>query len=171
MYKEQIIDLLKDYMGYILSNEREDIPFSLNELSKLLSYRRIRREFSKILYQNKFDNNTEHELSEETFELLYQTVFFCLANMSDNKNEYKILRRVIKSMFYYYYKDIKEQKVYLYQKIMEKNDKFYFTRSSNFWKYYYKIENYEFPEDDNLSKMKNIMNMINVDNSISNNFE
>ena len=171
LYKEQIIDLLKDYMGYILSNEREDIPFSLKELSKLLSYRRIRREFSKILYQNKFDNNTEHELSEETFGLLYQTVFLCLVNMSDNKNEYKILRRVIKSMFYYYYKDIKEQKVYLYQKIMEKNDKFYFTRSSNFWKYYYKIENYEFPEDDNLSKTKNIMNMINVDNSISNNLE
>ena len=171
LYKEQIIDLLKDYMGYILSNEREDIPFSLNELSKLLSYRRIRREFSKILYQNKFDNNSEHELSEETFELLYKTVFFCLVNMSDNKNDYTILRRVIKSMFYYYYKDIKEQKVYLYQKIIEKNEKFYFTRSSNFWKYYYKIENYEFPEDDNLSKVKNIMKMINVDNSISDNFE
>lgn len=170
LYKEQIIDLLKDYMGYILSNEREDIPFTLNELSKLLSYRRIRREFSKILYQNKFDNNTEHELSEETFKLLYQTVFFCLVNMSDNKNEYTILRRVIKSMFYYYYKDIKEQKIYLYQKIMEKGDKFYFTRSSNFWKYYYQIENYEFPEDDNISKIKSIMNMINVDNSVSNNF-
>ena len=79
-YKEQIIDLLKDYMGYIFSGEREDIPFSLNELSKLFSYRRIRREFSKILYQNKFDNDIEHELGEETFNLLYQTIFFCLVN-------------------------------------------------------------------------------------------
>ena len=170
-YKEQIIDLLKDYMGYIFSNEKEDIPFTLNELSKLLSYRRIRREFSKILYQNKFDNDVEHELSEETFDLLYQTVFFCLVNLSDNKNEYKILRRVIKSMFYYFYKDLQEQKIYLYQKILEKNEKFYFIRSSNFWKYFYKIEKLEFPDNDNLTKIKNIMSMINVDSSIQNYLE
>ena len=170
-YKEQIIDLLKDYMGYIFSNEREDIPFSLDELSKLFTYRRIRREFSKILYQNKFDNNIEHELTEETFNLLYQTVFFCLVNLSDNNNEYRILRRLIKSMFYYFYKDISEQKIYLYQKIIEKNEKFYFIRSSNFWKYYYKTENLEFPEEDNLTKIKNIMNMINVNHSIVNYLE
>ena len=167
-YKEQIIDLLKDYMGYIFSNEREDIPFTLNELSKLFSYRRIRREFSKILYQKKFDNDIEHELGEETFNLLYQTIFFCLVNLSDNKNEYKVLRRVIKSMFYYFYKDLLEQKIYLYQKINEKNEKFYFLRSSNFWKYFYKIEKLEFPDNDNLTKIKNIMSIINVDSSIIN---
>ena len=165
-YKEQILDLLKDYMGYIFSNEKEDIPFSLNELSKLFTYRRIRREFSKILYQNKFDNNIEHELSEETFDLLYQTVFFCLVNLSGNKNEYRVLRRVIKSLFYYFYKNNEEQKVFLYQKIIEKNEKFYFARASDFWKYYYQIENMEFPEDDNLTKIRNIMNMINIDSSI-----
>ena len=89
-YKEQIIELLKDFMEYIFSNEGEDIPFSLNELSKLFAYRRIRREFSKIVYQNKFNDNVEHELGEETFNLLYQTVFFCLANLSDNTHEYMI---------------------------------------------------------------------------------
>ena len=167
-YKEQIIDLLKDFMEYIFSNEREDIPFSLNELSKLFRYRRIRREFSKLLYQNKFKNNIEHELSEETFNLLYQTVFFCLVNLSDNTNEYKILRRVIKSIFYYFYIDSENQKIYLYQKITEKGEKFYFIRSSNFWKYYYKIESCEQPNDDNINKIKNIMAMINVDNSIMN---
>ena len=165
-YKEQIIDLLKDYMGYIFSNEREDIPFSLDELSKLFTYRRIRREFSKILYQTKFDNNIEHELSEETFDLLNQTVFFCLVNLSTNKNEYRVLRRIIKSMFYYFYKNSEEQKIFLYQKILEKNEKFYFARTTDFWKYYYKIENLEFPEEDNFMKIKNIMNKINIDSSI-----
>ena len=170
-YKEQIIDLLKDYMGYILSNEREDMPFSLNELSKLFTYRRIRREFSKILYQTKFNNNIEHELSEETFYLLYQTVFFCLANLTDNKNEYKILMRIIKSIFYYFYKDIGEQKIFLYQKLIEKNEKFFFMRSLNFWKYYYKIEKLEFPDEDNLTKIKSIMEMLNIDNSVVNYLE
>ena len=167
-YKEQIIDLLKDFMEYIFSNEREDIPFSLNELSKLFTYRRIRREFSKILYQNKFYNDIEHELSEETFDLLYQTVFFCLINLPDNTNEYKILRRVIKSIFYYFYIDSENQKIYLYQRINEKGEKFYYIRSSNFWKYFYKMENSEHPDDDNINKIKNIMAMINVDNSIIN---
>ena len=55
-YKEQIIELLKDYMGYVLSNQKMDILFSIDELAKLLKYRRIRREFSKILYQKKFKN-------------------------------------------------------------------------------------------------------------------
>ena len=68
------------------------------ELSKLFAYRRIRREFSKILYQNKFNDNVEHELGEETFNLLYQTVFFCLVNLSDNTHEYKILKRVLKNL-------------------------------------------------------------------------
>ena len=71
-------------------------------------------------------------------------------------------------MFYYFYKDLLEQKIYLYQKINEKNEKFYFLRSSNFWKYFYKIEKLEFPDNDNLTKIKNIMSMINVDISIIN---
>ena len=179
-HKEQIIDLLKDYMGYILSNQNTDVIFSMEELSKLLKYRRLRREFSKILFQNKFEKNIEHELSEETFELLYQTVFFSLININDNKNEYKTLKRIIKSMFYYFYKRKKGLgKIYLYQKFLEKNEKFFFKKSLGFWKYYYKSEKDENEEyvDNNcdesglINKIKNEMFLIDVDDEIVNFFE
>jgi len=179
-YKEQIIDLLKDYMGYILSNQNMDIVFTLDELSKLLKYRRIRREFSKILLQKKFEKNIEHELSEETFELLYNSVFFALTNMNDNKNEYKILRRIIKSLFYYFHKRKKGiGKIYLYQKFLEKNEKFYFKKSLNFWKYYYEIEIIENNENNDIKcdekalidKIKNQMFLLDVDDEIVNFFE
>ena len=179
-YKEQIIDLLKDYMGYILSNQNMDIVFSLDELSKLLKYRRIRREFSKILFQKKFEKNIEHELSEETFELLYNSVFFALINMNDNKNEYKILIGIIKSLFYYFHKRKKGiGKVYLYQKFLEKNEKFYFKKSLNFWKYYYEIEIIENNENNDnkyddkglIDKIKNQMFLLDVDDEIVNFFE
>ena len=179
-YKEQIIDLLKDYMGYILSNQNTDIIFSMDELSKLLKYRRIRREFSKILFQKKFEKNIEHELSEETFELLYQSVYFSIINMNDNQNEYKTLRRIIKSMFYYFHKRKKGLgKIYLYQKFLEKNEAFYYKKSLNFWKYYYNIEKSEYEEngehnyDKNwlIKKIKNEMFLIDVDDDIVNFFE
>jgi hypothetical protein len=179
-YKEQIIDLLKDYMGYILSNQNMDIVFTLDELSKLLKYRRIRREFSKILLQKKFEKNIEHELSEETFELLYNSVFFALINMNDNRNEYKILRRIINSLFYYFHKRKKGiGKIYLYQKFLEKNEKFYFKKSLNFWKYYYEIEIIENNENNDIKcdekalidKIKNQMFLLDVDDEIVNFFE
>ena len=180
-YKEQIIDLLKDYIGYILSNQNQnsDIEFSTKELSKLLKYRRIRRELSKIIYQKKFEKKIEHELSEETFDLLYQSVFFCLRNVNDNKNEYKTLQRIIKSMFYYYKRKIKFGKIYLYQKFLDKNDKFFFKSSLNFWKYYYKLEiidnennnDYHYDKIELINKIKNDMFLIEVDDNIVNFFQ
>ena len=178
-YKEQIIDLLKDYIGYILSNQNSDIIFSDKELSKLLKYRRIRRELSKIIYQKKFETKIEHELSEETFELLYQSVFFCLINLNDNENEYKTLQRIIKSMFYYYKRKIKFGKIYLYQKFLDKNGKFFFKSSLNFWKYYYKLEiidnennnEYHYDKNELVNKIKNDMFLIEVDDNIVNFFE
>ena len=180
-YKEQIIDLLKDYIGYILSNQNQnsDIEFSTKELSKLLKYRRIRRELSKIIYQKKFEKKIEHELSEETFDLLYQSVFFCLINVNDNKNEYKTLQRIIKSMFYYYKRKIKFGKIYLYQKFLDKNDKFFFKSSLNFWKYYYKLEiidnennnDYHYDKIELINKIKNDMFLIEVDDNIVNFFQ
>ena len=180
-YKEQIIDLLKDYIGYILSNQNKnsDIEFSTKEISKLMKYIRIRRELSKIIYQKKFEKKIEHELSEETFELLYQSVFFCLINLNDNKNEYKTLQRIIKSMFYYYKRKIKFGKIYLYQKFLDKNDKFFFKSSLNFWKYYYKLEiidnennnDYHYDKIELINKIKNDMFLIEVDDNIVNFFE
>ena len=178
-YKEQIIDLLKDYMGYILSNQNMDIILSSDEMTKLLKYRRIRSEFSKILYQKKFDKNIEHELSEETFELLYNNVFFAIININDDKTEYKILRRIVKSTFYYFHKRKKGiGKLYLYQKFLEKNEKFTFKKNLNFWKYYYKLEvtenkeNNEHKYDENtlINKIKNQMFLIDVDDEIVNFF-
>ena len=181
-HKEQIIELLKDYMGYILSNQKMDILFSIEELSKLLKFRRIRREFSKILFQKKFEKHIEHELTEETFDLLYQSVFLAMININinnDNKNEFKILRRIIKSLFCYFYKRKKGMgKIYLYQKFLEKNDKFYFKKNLNFWKYYYqleKIENeeneeYNYDETGLINKIKNEMFLIDVDDEIINFF-
>lgn len=178
-YKDQIIDLLKDYMGYILSNQNSDFIFSVDELSKLLKYRKIRREFSKILYQSKFEKNIEHELSEETFELLYQSVFSSLININDDKNEYKTLRRIIKSLFYYFHKRKNGiGKIYLYQKFLEKKENFYFKKSLEFWKYYYKLEKIENEEnyDNNydesglINKIKNEMFLIDVDDNIVNFF-
>ena len=180
-YKEQIIDLLKDYIGYILSNQNQnsDIEFSTKELSKLLKYRRIRRELSKIIYQKKFEKKIEHELSEETFDLLYQSVFFCLRNVNDNKNEYKTLQRIIKSMFYYYKRKIKFGKIYLYQKFLDKSDKFFFKSSLNFWKDYYKLEiidnennnDYHYDKIELINKIKNDMFLIEVDDNIVNFFQ
>ena len=181
-YKEQIIELLKDYMGYVLSNQKMDILFSIDELAKLLKYRRIRREFSKILYQKKFEKHVEHELTEETFDLLYQSVFIAIINVNinnENKNEYKILRRIIKSLFYYFYERKKGiGKIYLYQKFLEKNEKFYFKKNLNFWKYYFqeeKIENeeneeYNYDESGLIVKIKNEMFLIEVDDDIINFF-
>ena len=179
-YKEQIIDLLRDYMGYILSNQNKDNIFTLNELSKLLKYRRIRRELSKIIYQKKFEKNIEHELSEETFELLYQSIFFALNNLNDNKNEYKTLKRIIQSLFYYFHKRKKGMgKIYLYQKFIENNDKFFFKRNSEFWEYYYKMEkieneennDYNYDENGLINKIKNQMFLLDVDEKVFNIFE
>ena len=179
-YKEQIIDLLRDYMGYILSNQNKDNIFTLNELSKLLKYRRIRRELSKIIYQKKFEKNIEHELSEETFELLYQSIFFALNNLNDNKNEYKTLKRIIQSLFYYFHKRKKGMgKIYLYQKFIENNDKFFFKRNSEFWEYYHKTEkieneennDYNYDENGLINKIKNQMFLLDVDEKVFNIFE
>ena len=176
-YKEQIIDLLNDFISYILSNQNTDIIFSINELSKLFKYRVIRREFSKILYQKKFERNIEHELTEETFKLLYQTIFSCLINLKNDKIEYKSLIRIIKSMFSYYY--IRKNglgKFYLYQNFYEKNDKFYYKTNLNFWKYYYKLEKYEnennneylIDENKLINNIKNVMFLMDVDDDIIN---
>lgn len=178
-YKEQIIDLLNDFISYILSNQNTDIIFSINELSKLFKYRVIRREFSKILYQKKFERNIEHELTEETFKLLYQTIFSCLINLKNDKIEYKSLIRIIKSMFSYYY--IRKNglgKFYLYQNFYEKNDKFYYKTNLNFWKYYYKLEKYEnennneylIDENKLINNIKNVMFLMDVDDDIINFF-
>jgi hypothetical protein len=181
-YKEQIIDLLKDYIGYILSNQNSNtIIFTSKELSKLLKYRRIRRELSKIIYQKKFEKKIEHELSEETFELLYQSVYFILINLNENKKEYKTLRRIIKSILCYYKRKNKFGKIYLYQNFLEKKNKFFFRTSLNFWKYYYNEEiidnennnddNSKFDKKEIINKIKNEMFLIEVDDNIVNFFQ
>ena len=70
-------------------------------------------------------------------------------------------------------------KIYLYQKFLEKNEKFYFKKSLNFWKYYYEIEIIENNENNDIKcdekalidKIKNQMFLLDVDDEIVNFFE
>ena len=161
LHREQIIDLLNDYMGYILSNECNNISFSLDDLINVFQYKKIRKEFSKIIFQEKFNNGIEHELSNETFELLVKIVNFCLKEIKEN--EFKILRLMIKSLFYFYYKNEKQKKVYLYKKI---TGKFWFFESGEFWKFYYIQENKLNKYDDNIDKVQKNMKLLGIDDLV-----
>ena len=159
-YQEQINELLRDYMGYILGNESK-INIPLNKFSYIFSQKFVKKEFSIILFQEKFNSNIEHELINESFTDLFKVIFYCLINSKDDKNEYEIIRLITKSLFFYFC-EVDSKKIYLSEEFQNKGIVFNYYTNVKFWEYFYNEEEIERPLISHIHQIKDYMSKLGI---------
>ena len=160
-YQEQICDVLKDYMSHILVNSTS-FKNSLQNGSKFFIHFFIRNEFAYMLYQEKFNENIPHELSESTFTELSNVVFYCLLNSNNSEEEYESLRLMTKSLFYYFRNERGGNVFYLYEDIILKEIVFDFWKEVKFWEYFYKENSIENPLDNQYIVLNDYMHKLKL---------
>ena len=165
-YQEQIIELLRDYMGSILGNESK-INIPLNKFSYLFSQIFVKKEFANILFQDKFNSNIEHELISASFTDLFKVIFYCLINIKDDKSEFEIIRLITKSLFFYFC-EINSKKFYLYEELQNKGILFDYYTNLNFWEYFFNEEEIERPLISHQLQIKDYMIKLGINDDFIN---
>jgi hypothetical protein len=115
-----------------------------------------------MLYQEKFNENIPHELSESTFSELSNVVFYCLLNSNNNEEEYESLRLMTKSLFYYFRNEHGGNVFYLYEDIILKEIVFDFWKEVKFWEYFYKENSIENPLDNQYIVLNDYMHKLKL---------
>ena len=74
----------------------------LELITKNLSKREGRSNFSTVLCQSTFRDNNHQILSLESYKDLQKLIFTALSYSEDNQSDYEFIRSIIKSTFFYY---------------------------------------------------------------------
>ncbi len=165
-YQEQIIELLRDYMGSILGNESK-INVPINKFSYIFSQSFVKKEFANILFQDKFNSNIEHELISASFTDLFKIIFYCLININDDKNEFETIRLITKSLFFYFCEN-NSKKIYLYEELQNKGILFDYYTDLKFWEYFFNEEEIERPLISHQLQIKDYMTKLGINDDFIN---
>lgn len=110
---------------------------NLSELNIILSSQYARKEFANIIFQDKFNFGEKHLLDEENFNELQNLIFTSIIFTNNNEAEYGTIRLITKSLFFYYKKILKKNKIdnyFIYKEIIKLKGSFISWLDSEFWK-------------------------------------
>lgn len=169
IYKEQLLDILKDFLSNILQGlEQKDI--TINDITCLFLFKELRKEFINTIYQEKFKENISHELTKKSFEDL--TVIVRISFQSGNNlDEYSDMILLTKTLFCYYYINNKRS-YYLFEEFKNKKDKIQYWKAVVFWNFFYNEEiRVNLSNKDKIkSEIKHIMIELNMEKVLINEF-
>ena len=160
-YKDQLYEILHDFMGYIFVNSAP-IKISIGDFSHFFVNTFIRKEFAFVMYQDKFNNNILHELTAKSFEDLEKVSMYCLINSKDEKEEYETIRLVTKSLFFYFKYIENNKKEFLIHSISKHQVVFEIWKDRAFWKYWYTEDGIQNPLENVKDKLIGYMKDLNI---------
>lgn len=98
---EQTKEIINDFLKMTITAEHYT-HIENSTIINAIKSKHGRSHFSSILFQNKFKQNKTQILSEKSFENLYNILFDSILFFPNEPSQFEDLKKVTKSMFYYY---------------------------------------------------------------------